>query len=131
MAKIGQLMLNKGMWNGKQLISEEWIEKITTTVTPTETLNERYGRTTSSPFQFSYSNMWWLVDNFKNHPDFEGAYSATGWGGQFITVIPKLNMVVSHKYNVPTLVNWGLQDGGVPDSLYWELLYDFVRTEVN
>ena len=131
MAKVGQLMLNKGMWNGKQLISKEWIEKITTTVTPTKTLNERYGRTTSSPFQFSYGHMWWLVDTIKDHPDFEGAYSATGWGGQFITIIPKLNIVVAHKYKVPTLVNWGLQDGGVRDDVYWELLYDFVGTEAN
>ncbi len=28
MAKIGQLMLNKGKWNGERIISENWIEKI-------------------------------------------------------------------------------------------------------
>ena len=70
-----------------------------------------------------------LVDNFKKHPDFEGAYSASGWGGQFITVIPKLNIVVVHKYKVPTLVNWGLKQGGVSDWAYWTLLYDFVKSE--
>ena len=129
MAKIGQLMLNKGKWNGEQIVSEEWIEKITTTVTPTETVNERYGRNESSPFQFSYGNMWWLVDNFKNHPDFEGAYTASGWGGQFITVIPKLNIVVVHKYKVPTLVNWGLMSGGVGENTYWQLLYDYIKSE--
>ena len=41
MAKIGQLMLNEGQWNGKQLISRDWIKKTTTTVTPFE----NYGRT--------------------------------------------------------------------------------------
>ena len=127
MAKIGQLMLNKGKWNGKQIISEKWIEKITTTVTPTQTVNERYGRNPSSPYQFSYGYMWWLVDNFKQHPNFEGAYSATGWGGQFLTVIPKLNIVVAHKYKVPTLVNWGLKRGGVSDYSYWQLLFDFIK----
>lgn len=115
MAKIGQLMLNKGKWEGAQIISKDWIEKITSTITPTETVNERYGRDASSPFQFSYGYMWWLVDNFKHHPDFEGAYTASGWGGQFITVIPKLNVVVAHKYDVPTVVNWGLKPGGVGD----------------
>jgi CubicO group peptidase (beta-lactamase class C family) len=129
MVKIGQLMLNKGKWNGKQVVSKEWIEKITTTVTPTETVNERYGRNESSPFQFSYGYMWWLVDNFKHHPDFEGAYTASGWGGQFITVIPKLNIVVAHKYKVPTLVNWGLKPGGVGDNTFWELLYDHIKSE--
>ena len=129
MAKIGQLMLNNGEWNGEQIISKNWIEKITTTVTPTKTINERYGRNESSPFQFSYGYMWWLIDNFKHHPDFEGAYTASGWGGQFITVIPKLDIVVAHKYKVPTLVNWGLKSGGVGEYSYWQLLYDFIKTE--
>lgn len=129
MAKIGQLMLNKGEWNGKQIVSKEWIEKITTTVTPTDTVNERYGQNESSPFQFSYGYMWWLADNFKHHPDFEGAYTASGWGGQFITIIPKINVVVVHKYKVPTLVNWGLKPGGVPSNTYWKLLYDYIKSE--
>lgn len=129
MAKIGQLMLNKGKWNGKQIISEKWIETITTPVISTKIVNERYGRNESSPYQFSYAYLWWLIDNFKHHPDFEGAYTARGWGGQFITVIPKLNIVVAHKYDVPTLVNWGLLSGGVSEWEYWNLLFDFIKTQ--
>ena len=128
MAKIGQLMLNKGKWNGKQIISEKWIETITTPVIPTKTINERYGGNESSPYQFSYGYLWWLIDNFKHHPDFEGAYMARGWGGQFITVLPKLNMVVVHKCAVSTLVKWGLLSGGVSEWEYWDLLYDFIKT---
>lgn len=128
-AKIGQLMLNKGKWNGKQIISEKWIEKITTTVTPTQTVNERGGGNENSPYQFSYGYMWWLVDNFKQHPDFEGAYTASGWGGQFITIIPKLNMVVAHKYKVPPLVLIGWKSGGVGDYAYWSLLHDYVGSK--
>jgi len=29
MAKIGQLMLNEGKWDGNQIISKDWIKKIT------------------------------------------------------------------------------------------------------
>jgi tetratricopeptide (TPR) repeat protein len=126
MAKIGQLMLNKGKWNGKQIISEKWIEKITRTVTPTKTVNERYGKDESSPFQFSYGYMWWLIDNFKHHPDFEGAYTASGWGGQYITVIPKRKIVIAHKYKVPKLVNWGLKSGGVSEHSYWNLIFNAI-----
>ncbi len=129
MAKIGQLMLNEGKWNRKQLISKDWIKKITTTVTPTKIVNERYGLNVSSPYQFSYGYMWWLIDNFRYHPDFEGAYTAHGWGGQFITIIPKLNIVVTHKYKVPTLVNLGLKSGGVGNGSFWQLLYDFIKSE--
>ncbi len=129
MAKIGQLMLNKGVWNGKQIISKEWIEKITTPVTPTETLNERYGKNESSPHQFSYGYLWWMIDQINHNPNFEGAYSAQGWGGQYITVIPQLNVVVAHKYKVPTLVNWGLKPGGVSEHQYWALLDSFLGSE--
>ena len=128
MAKIGQLMLNKGEWNGKQIISKKWIEKITTTVTPTDSVNKRYGRIESSPFQFSYGYMWWIVDNFKHHPDFEGAYSATGYGGQFITIIPKLNIVVAHKTKLGLLNYLGLKYD-VGNWQYWELLYDYIATK--
>ena len=129
MAKIGQLMLNKGKWNGKQIISKEWIETITTPVIPTETVNSRYGLNELSPFQFSYSYLWWIIDNFKHHPDFEGAYTARGWGGQYITVLPKINVVVAHKSKVSTFVKWGLMSGGVSEWEYWNLLYDFIKTE--
>lgn len=128
MAKIGQLMLNKGNWNGKQIISQNWIEKTTTTVTPTDTVNKRYGRTIESPFQFSYGYMWWLVDNLKHYPDFEGAYSATGYGGQFITVIPKLNMVIAHKTKLGLFNYIGLKHD-VADWQYWQLLIDFIATK--
>ncbi len=129
MAKIGQLMLNKGKWNGEQLISKEWIEKITTTVTPTKIVNERYNLKKTSPFQFSYGYMWWLVDNFKHHPDFEGAYTAHGYGGKFITVIPKRNIVIAHQVKLPVLVKWGLKDGGVGNYTFWKLLHDFIGQE--
>lgn len=129
MAKIGQLMLNKGKWNGEQIVSKDWIIKITSTITPAEIIIEREGSKVVSPFQLSYGYLWWILDNFKHHPDFEGAYSATGWGGQFITVIPKLNIVVVHKYKVPTLVNWGIMKGGVGNYQYWELLHDYIGTK--
>jgi len=131
MAKIGQLMLNRGKWNGKQLVSKDWIEKITSTITPKEIVNKRYGRDESSPFQFSYGYMWWLIDNFKHYPDFEGAFTASGWGGQYITVIPKIKMVIAHKYKVPKLVNWGLKSGGVSEYSYWNLIFNIITGKKN
>jgi len=97
MAKIGQLMLNKGNWEGQQLISRKWIKKITSRVTSRDTVNKRNGANRKSSVQFSYGYMWWLFENFKDNPNMEGAYTASGFGGQYITVIPKLNMVIAHK----------------------------------
>ncbi len=126
MAKIGQLMLNEGTWKGQQIISKDWIKKITTTVTPVEVVNQRYGRTHSSAYQFSYGYMWWLLDAIKKDPVFEGAYSASGFGGQFITVIPSQHLVVAHKTKLKTFVRWGLKEGGVSNYEYWDLLYKIV-----
>ena len=128
MAKIGQLMLNRGKWNDKQIVPENWIKTITSPVTPVDTVNKRYGRNKSSPFQFSYGYMWWVIEYFKNDPDFEGAYSATGYGGQFITIIPKLNIVVVHKTKLGLLNYLGLKYD-VGDWQYWELLYNFIAVE--
>lgn len=97
MAKIGQLMLNEGQWNGQQLIPKDWIQKTTTTVTPREILNERYGDQGLGGAQMSYGYMWWLFENFNDNKVFEGAYTASGFGGQFITVFPKQKIVVAHK----------------------------------
>lgn len=129
MAKIGQLMLNKGRWNGKQLISEDWINKTTSTsVTSVEEVNQRYRRDSSSYVQYSYGYMWWLVDNINNHPNFEGAYTASGFAGQYISVIPKLNIVVAHKHKIPVLARLGLKQGNdVPYWQYWRLLHDYLK----
>lgn len=126
MAKIGQLMLNNGQWNGKQLISKEWIKKITSTITSVDVVNQRYGLTEKSPVQLSYGYMWWLFEHFYDSPDFEGAYTATGWGGQYITVIPKLNMVIAHKTRVDLLTIFGWANHNVSDPDYYYLLNEFI-----
>ncbi|MFY0604692.1 MAG: DUF2306 domain-containing protein [Flavobacteriaceae bacterium] len=123
MAKIGQLMLQKGQWNGKQLISKEWIQKITTMVTPKDTLNARYGRDVSTPLQQSYGYMWWLFERCYDNPDFEGAYTADGAFGHFITVIPKRNVVVIHKTTRDLLTLSGFSNRkSTPKWRYWWIL---------
>ncbi|PTX61446.1 CubicO group peptidase (beta-lactamase class C family) [Kordia periserrulae] len=123
MAKIGQLMLQEGNWNGKQLISKDWIQKITTTFTPKDTVNARFDRDVSSPLQQSYGHFWWIFDRFYDNPDFEGAYTAQGEFGQYITVIPKRNMVVAHKTTVDiyTLLHFSDRTA-TPTWRYWWIL---------
>ncbi|WP_420573515.1 DUF2306 domain-containing protein [Kordia sp.] len=123
MAKIGQLMLQEGNWNGKQLINKDWLAKTTTTVTSKDTVNKRYYRDVSSPLEQSYGYMWWIFDRFYDNPDFEGAYSATGAFGQYITVIPKREVVVVHKttVDIATLFNFTNRTA-TNDRTYWWVL---------
>lgn len=75
-AKIGYLYLKKGNWNGKQLIPEKWIEEST----------KKQVKADWTPIFPGYGYMWW-INRF-------GGYSAQGQGGDFIFVVPKLDLVV-------------------------------------
>ncbi|WP_243393229.1 serine hydrolase domain-containing protein [Leptospira perolatii] len=72
MAKIGQLYLDGGRWNGRQLVRPEWIAW---TFEPGT--DPRYGL------------HWWLHE-FEGSP----AYMATGKGGQFIYLVPSKKIVI-------------------------------------
>jgi len=75
LAKLGYLYLNKGEWDGEQIVSAEWVE--TSTQNQLETLPENSA---------GYGYQWWILPN--------DAYMAAGLFGQHIFVIPHLNMVV-------------------------------------
>ncbi len=72
MAKIGYLYLNDGMWDGKRIISSQWIKAST----------RKHIDATLLP---GYGYQWWIVR--------PGVYSAVGYHGQFIMVVPEKNMV--------------------------------------
>jgi CubicO group peptidase (beta-lactamase class C family) len=46
---------------------------------------------------FGYGYLWWIFDGDRAHGPYAGAYTGMGAGGQFITVVPKLDLVVAHK----------------------------------
>ena len=75
MAKIGQLFLNKGKWNGEQIVSEKWVEESTTEHSRWKKLNLPYGY------------LWWVGE--------KGGYAAMGDGGNIIYVNPDKNLVVA------------------------------------
>ncbi|WKN40747.1 serine hydrolase domain-containing protein [Tunicatimonas pelagia] len=78
MAKIGQLILNRGQWNGKQVVSAQWIEEATTPKTKITGID--------------YGYLWWNIP-FKVNGNITIAKVATGNGGQYIMVIPEMDMV--------------------------------------
>jgi len=84
LAKIGQLYLDKGMWGDQQIVSEEWIKS---SVTPWMQVDEQY----------HYGFQWWLEslkDILGVNSQHNDVYLASGFGGQKLYVIPKLDIVV-------------------------------------
>ena len=74
-AKFGQLLLQNGKWENKQIVDSSWIAEATK---PLVTMN--------SPGA-SYGYYFWIFPAY-------GGYAAVGHGGQFIFVVPSKKLVV-------------------------------------
>jgi CubicO group peptidase (beta-lactamase class C family) len=92
LAKLGQLMLQKGKWNGKRIVSADWVDKMTTEKIAPEKIGGKMG----------YGYLWWtwtLPLHGKQYPGFYGL----GRGGQNLIVFPGLDLVIvvtaSNYYN--------------------------------
>lgn len=82
MLKLGQLVLNDGQWNGKQLIDKEWLIESTKPAV----------KNTYIPWK-EYGYFWWLTDYYLGSKRYSAIY-ADGYGGQNIIIIKNLNLVV-------------------------------------
>ena len=90
MAKIGLLVLNKGSWNGEQIVPKEWID-ISTKPYVAESDFFDYG------YQWWYRskrNKSWWEDPVHGSKDEHDMILALGYGGQFIMIIRDLNMTI-------------------------------------
>lgn len=79
-AKLGQLVLDNGRWNGQQIVPEKWIQHSTSIQIDTRT-NTRH------PEHYDYGYYWWIV------PDLN-AITAWGHGGQYIFIVPDSRLLV-------------------------------------
>ncbi|UCF21004.1 MAG: serine hydrolase [Gemmatimonadota bacterium] len=86
MAKIGQLYLDGGVWNGTRVVSENWV-----TASTSEVIDVSTSESPAQGYLNGYGLQWWLGTFDTGDTDF---YTAAGWGGQFIIVIPGHEMVV-------------------------------------
>jgi len=93
MARIGYLMLRNGKWKDAQIIPADWVRTTTSVVSTYKKAVEEK----TAYFHFGYGYLWWIWDEPFNKGDYQGAYSATGAYGQFITVLPALDLVVAFK----------------------------------
>jgi hypothetical protein len=86
MAKMGQLYLQKGLWNGNQVVPAAWIEEATTEKIIQHPELAQASRD-SSDWEQGYGYQIWRC---RHH-----AYRADGAFGQFIIVFPELDAVLA------------------------------------
>lgn len=97
MAKFGQLFLDGGVWQGQRIISAEWVARSV----------ERHVSLSWNDTS-GYGYQWWL-DDFVVNGRSVPSYSTRGFGGQYIFVVPSLNLVVAF-----TGRNYGTAAAGNP-----------------
>ncbi len=78
-ARFGQLFLDSGRWNGKQIIPASWVRESTAAYSPTDRGSMGYGY------------LWWTLNPQIFGP---GAALASGYGGQAIAAVPSKRLVV-------------------------------------
>lgn len=95
-AKLGQLMLQDGVWDGERLLPEGWMAASTTEHTLFSGSLTTLGR--------GYGYQLWLDDFTDEAGASLGIYSAQGFGGQAIYVWPEAELVVALAGS-----NWGAE----------------------
>jgi CubicO group peptidase (beta-lactamase class C family) len=85
MAKFGQLFLQKGKWNGKQILPESWIEEASTMKILQE-LDASPEKIASNDWIQGYAYQMWRSRH--------NSYRADGAFGQFILILPELDAVI-------------------------------------
>ncbi len=107
MAKLGELVLRRGLWNGRQVVSQAWIEESTRT---------HMAGFDSYP-SIGYGYQWWT-----DYEDKDGRrsswLSAQGLGGQRIYIHPELDLVV--------VITAGLYADDRQDSLPYDIFSTYV-----
>ena len=110
LARFGHLFLNRGNWDGKQLISTDWVDMATANQVDTilPSFDSRNGR---GPGTYGFN--WWVngkgKDGKRKWPSAPpGTYAAMGHNNNVCMVIPEWNMVI---------VRLGM-DGSIPDAAW-------------
>lgn len=80
MARLGQLVLQQGAWQGRQLVSKDFVAAAV-----------QAHSAGGDPVRQAYGYLWWVVPTGNPRPTF----FASGYGGQLIWVYPPLDLVVA------------------------------------
>ncbi len=82
MIKLGQLFLNRGKWNGEQVVSEQWVE---------QAIKPRIEQSNS----IHYGYQWWNRTYFTKDGSAVEEYDAVGDGGQWIFIFEEFDLVIA------------------------------------
>lgn len=102
LAKMGQLLLQKGKWNGRQILPEDWVKEASACQVPSlpagmkpEMLKQSKVKPQTSDWLQGYGYQMWQCRH--------NAYRADGANGQYILVLPEKDAVIAVTANIPDM----------------------------
>jgi len=107
LAKFGFLYLNNGFWNGQAIVPKDWVNE--------STRQWMFAHTVYGPTGYGYQ--WWVKQVDDCH-----SYRAIGRRGQFIVVVPKLDLVM--------VVTSRTEPPDPPTSMHFSPLFDLIAGAV-
>ena len=110
-AKFGRLVLNNGNWNGKQLISNSWMDY-------SFNISEKY-KLPEFADDLYYRNFWWIYADKKESTYEIESIAGTGHLGQYLFIFPKEKIII---------VRMGKMDKNV-DS--WRTIFKEIVNQIN
>ncbi|MFY0627417.1 MAG: serine hydrolase [Reichenbachiella sp.] len=113
-AKLGQLYLDSGRWNGKQIVPESWV---LASITP-DAPHLMPGKRKNAYYKEGYGYQWWIPINSK------GEFNAQGIYGQYIYIDPNRDLVI-----VRLASNYHFKNDA--DKIYHNLEIDMFRAIAN
>lgn len=113
MAKFGQFMLQKGMWNGKQLLPAAWFDEATKSFNDQGPAWAKGARRKESDWLQGYGYQLWRCRH--------NGFRADGMSGQFIIVLPEQEAVIVTTANIP--------DMQAEIDLIWKYIFPAFRQE--
>ena len=100
LARIGELTLRRGVWEGRSVVPAEWIARSTSPLVPIEE-ERRYG--------YQWYNLDFTFETPTMPRSNQRLWNAAGNGGQRLTVFPGLDLIV-----VTTAGNYNTKDSNLP-----------------
>jgi CubicO group peptidase (beta-lactamase class C family) len=88
LARVGQLALQEGNWQGQQILPAGWIAEST----------QPHSKTAKAGTYSGYGYMWWIAAKDDGAIK-AGSYAASGYGGHTLEVLPHLNTVIVLRVN--------------------------------
>jgi len=111
LAKFGQFYLQKGKWNGKQLLPQKWVEEATSVKIYQRPEMSQSKRDSSRDDVQGYCYQFWGARH--------NSYQVNGANGQFVLVMPDKDAVVIFTADSPDM--WGELD------MVWKYLYPAIQ----